>query len=132
MFGEVVYGISPILFSHATSKMVQKSNKESVYDLTAKQLDDLCKEFEGIYAHNDVDVPDKNTKDFICKAVEAVFRSWNNPQAIAYRDAHGIPHDIGTACTVQTMVFGNLNNKSGTGVVFTRDPSDGTDALTGF
>jgi pyruvate, orthophosphate dikinase len=59
------------------------------------------------------------------KAVEAVFRSWNNPRAIHYRNYYGIPHDLGTAVTIMSMVFGNLGPTSGTGVLFTRNPSTG-------
>ena len=58
-------------------------------------------------------------------AVEAVFRSWNTPRAIFYRDHNNINHDMGTAVTIMAMVFGNLGHKSGTGVIFTRDPSTG-------
>ena len=58
-------------------------------------------------------------------AIEAVFRSWNGPRAIAYRDRERIPHDLGTAVNVQAMVFGNRDDQSGTGVGFTRDPATG-------
>ncbi len=64
-------------------------------------------------------------------AIEAVFRSWNNPRAIAYREMNEISHDLGTAVTVQLMVFGNMGEDSGTGVAFSRDPSTGAKVLTG-
>ena len=58
-------------------------------------------------------------------AVEAVFRSWNNPRAIVYRKLNDIPNNLGTAVNVQSMVFGNMGDNSGTGVAFTRDPATG-------
>ena len=64
-------------------------------------------------------------------AVEAVFRSWNNPRAFVYRDMNDIPHDIGTAVNVQSMVFGNMGDDSGTGVAFTRNPATGENKLFG-
>ena len=64
-------------------------------------------------------------------SIDAVFGSWNNKRATAYRNLHDIPHNIGTAVNVQTMVFGNMGQTSGTGVAFTRDPSTGEDLLYG-
>lgn len=64
-------------------------------------------------------------------AIEAVFKSWNGDRAVYYRDMNNIPHDIGTACSVQQMVFGNIDDQSGTGVMFTRNPSNGQNIVTG-
>lgn len=70
-------------------------------------------------------------EDQLIGSIEAVFKSWDNERAKTYRDLHGIPHDIGTACTIQAMVFGNYNDQSGTGVLFTRDPNSGERVVTG-
>src|ERR1700726_2779357 len=67
----------------------------------------------------------------LSKAIEAVFSSWNNKRAIDYRNFNKIPHDLGTAVNVQSMVFGNMGNDSGTGVAFTRNPSTGEKRLYG-
>ena len=64
-------------------------------------------------------------------AVEAVFRSWDNPRAVTYRNLHNISHDIGTAVNIQAMVFGNMGKTSGTGVLFSRNPINGNDELFG-
>ncbi|MEM9564992.1 MAG: PEP/pyruvate-binding domain-containing protein [Actinomycetota bacterium] len=87
-------------------------------------------ELAGALRADGFDVPtDPMTQ--IAEAVRVVFESWNAPRAVRYRDVEGIDHDIGTAATVQTMVFGNLGDRSGTGVAFTRDPASGAPGLMG-
>ena len=77
-----------------------------------------------------VDFP-QDPKDQLLMAIEAVFRSWGNPRAIVYRQLNKIPDDLGTAVNVQSMVYGNMGNTSGTGVAFTRNPSTGEKKLYG-
>ncbi|MBI4044796.1 MAG: pyruvate, phosphate dikinase [Candidatus Diapherotrites archaeon] len=131
MFGEVVFGIEPQLFEKEISGLKQKNGHVHDADLSAKDLEELTQKFRQI-------LKEKTGHDFpqevfpaLAMAVSAVFESWNSKRATAYRRIHGLDDSLGTAATIQEMVFGNLGNDSGTGVGFTRNPSNGEKQLFG-
>jgi pyruvate,orthophosphate dikinase len=125
MFGNIVMGIERQHFEKALEKMKAKKGVQLDTDLTADDLKELLNEFKGIYkSETGTDFPE-NPQDQLKLAINAVFGSWFGERAIKYRKLHGIPDDLGTACNVQSMVFGNMGENSGTGVGFTRDPSTG-------
>ena len=100
-------------------------------ELTADDLKALVEQFKARYRENQgVDFPTDPSTQLI-EAVRAVFRSWDNPRANSYRRMNEIPYDWGTAVNVQSMVFGNSGDTSGTGVAFTRNPATGEKALFG-
>ncbi len=125
MFGDVVMGIDKGLFEAALEKIKEEKEVTLDTELDAEDLIKLVKEFKKIY----IDVIGKafpeEPYEQLRLAIAAVFKSWNNKRAIKYREIHNIPEGLGTAVNIQTMVFGNLNNNSATGVAFTRDPSNG-------
>lgn len=128
MYSEVVLGALPDVVDEAAAEALGKvgacSDGAGVYDLVWT----TCQ--EALWTEEGLTVPDEPLEQ-LAGAVEAVVRSWGNRRAVTYREHHGIPHDLGTAVVVQAMVFGNLGEPSGTGVVFTRDPVDGTAELYG-
>lgn len=129
MYGEVVAGISSEYFENAISEIKSKYDVESDQDLPDEALAELCDEdYLHIYATCGEVVP-KTVKEQVLGCIEAVFRSWNGDKAKTYRAIHSIPDDMGTAVVVQTMVFGNLNDNSGSGVMFTRCPSTGANKI---
>ena len=131
MFGNVVLGVSGEKFEEAIEKKKEQKGVKEDIDLTAEDLKELAEEFKKI-------IKQETGKDFpqdpfeqLAMARDAVFKSWNNKRAIEYRRLHKIPEHWGTAVNVQTMVFGNMGNDSGTGVGFTRDPATGEKILYG-
>jgi pyruvate,orthophosphate dikinase len=125
MFGNIVMGIERQHFEKALEKMKAKKGVQLDTDLTADDLKELLKEFKGIYkSETGTDFPE-NPYEQLKLSINAVFGSWFGDRAIKYRKLNGIPDDLGTACNVQSMVFGNMGENSGTGVGFTRDPSTG-------
>ncbi len=100
-------------------------------DLTAEHLKDLVKEYKELVLKLHGKPFPQDTKEQLTGAIEAVFKSWNNNRAIYYRNLNKIDHNLGTAVTIQAMVFGNLDDQSGTGVCFTRNPSTGEKLLYG-
>lgn len=125
MFGSIVMGIDRQKFEKALDEMKQRRNVRLDTDLTAEDLKKLVAEFRIIYRiSTGEDFPD-DPLDQLKKAVNAVFGSWFGDRAVKYRKLNDIPDNLGTACNVQSMVFGNLGENSGTGVGFTRDPSTG-------
>ena len=100
-------------------------------DLDADDLKEVIKRYKGIYRKALNEEFPQDPKDQLFEAIKAVFRSWDNPRAIYYRRMNDIPGDWGTAVNVMPMVFGNLNDESGTGVAFTRDPATGEKKLMG-
>jgi pyruvate,orthophosphate dikinase len=125
MFGNIVMGVDRQLFEHALEQMKEKKGVALDTDLTTHDLKNLVEEFKVIYKNNtDEDFP---TDPYVQlkKAIDAVFGSWFGDRAVKYRKLNDIPDDLGTACNIQSMVFGNLGENSGTGVGFTRDPSTG-------
>ena len=100
-------------------------------DLDADDLKEVIARFKALYKEElGKDFP-QDPVEQLMEAVKAVFRSWDNPRAIVYRRMNDIPGDWGTAVNVQTMVFGNMGNTSGTGVAFTRNPSTGAKGIFG-
>jgi len=131
MFGDVVLSIPKYKFDYALDDIKEKNNYRNDTELTAENLKELVETFKLIYLDvTGTSFPQEPQKQLLM-AVEAVFKSWNNPRAITYRNLYDIPHDIGTAVNVQSMVFGNMGDTSGTGVAFTRNPSTGEKNIFG-
>ena len=125
IYADVVMEVEPSTFEHILSEHKERAGVDLDYQLSAEQLRGVIADFKAaIQQATEAQVPDDPWQQ-LKGAVEAVFRSWNNPRAIFYRDYQGIPHDMGTAVTIMAMVFGNLGPTSGTGVLFTRDPATG-------
>ncbi len=132
MYSDVVMEVPKSYFEKIIDEI--KEAKGVTYDteLDVEDLKELVKRFKSVYkdAMNGEDFP-QDAKVQLMGAVKAVFRSWDNPRAIVYRRMNDIPSDWGTAVNVQTMVFGNMGNTSGTGVAFTRNPSTGEKGIYG-
>ena len=131
MFGKTVLDIDGDLFSDALDDLKAERGVKGDTELTAEDLKGLVDTFKGI-------VKDQTGEDFpqdprtqMDMGIEAVFRSWNTERARIYRRRERIPHDLGTAVNICTMVFGNMGENSGTGVCFTRDPSSGHSGVYG-
>mgnify|MGYP000976667778 FL=1 len=125
MFGDVVLGIDFDKFESLIEDKKKELKVESDTDLDAKALKDLAERFKGVIKlEKGFDFP-QDPKVQLQMAIDAVFESWNNPRAITYRKLNEIDDSWGTAVNVQTMVYGNRGNTSGTGVAFTRNPSTG-------
>ncbi len=130
MFGDVVFGIPHSEFEKAIEQVKGERGVESDIELTVYDLKKLIGLFGDIYEKYGVVFP-QDPWEQLFTAVEAVFKSWNNERAKVYRRIHNIPDDWGTACNVQTMVFGNMGEDSCTGVCFTRNPATGEKGLFG-
>ena len=131
MFSDVVMGVGKKHFEELIDAMKQKKGVEYDVDLTAEDLKELAEMFKAEYKKElDEDFPSDPIVQ-LKEAIKAVFRSWDNPRANVYRRDNDIPYSWGTAVSVMPMVFGNLNNNSGTGVAFTRDPATGEKKLMG-
>ena len=132
MFSDVVMEVPKSFFEKIIDEV--KEEKNVIYDteLTAEDLKELTIKFKKVYKENmnGEDFP-QDPKIQLMEAIKAVFRSWDNPRAIVYRRMNDIPGDWGTAVNVQTMVFGNKGETSGTGVAFTRNPSTGEKGIFG-
>ncbi|MFP3914262.1 MAG: pyruvate, phosphate dikinase [Actinomycetota bacterium] len=125
MYADVVLGVSDRHFQSVLSELRGRRAVESDADLTHSDLKDAAQRFKAIVREEaDQPVP-ADPRQQLRGAIEAVFHSWDNRRARDYRRIHGIPDDLGTACNVQMMVFGDMGTTSGTGVCFTRDPSTG-------
>ena len=137
MYGDVVFGLKPQQkderdpFEVILEEKKEERGVEYDHELSAEDLKDLVRRYkEEIKGRLGVDFPEDPWEQ-LWGAIGAVFRSWNNPRAVAYRELNDIPHDMGTAVNVQSMVFGNMGFDSGTGVVFTRNPATGENRLYG-
>jgi pyruvate,orthophosphate dikinase len=126
MFAEVVKGVDSMAYETALSEAREAASVTLDSDLDETALQALAERFLGIYASHTGERFPEDPWDQLRLAVRAVFDSWNNERAGTYRRLNGIPDNLGTAVTVQRMVFGNLGPGSGAGVAFTRDPSDGS------
>jgi pyruvate, orthophosphate dikinase len=131
MFGEVALGIEMEHFDHIFDEMKKKRKIKIDSDLSAADLQSIINDYKKL-------VKKETKKDFpqdahvqLDMSRDAVFRSWHNDKAVYYRKMERIPDDIGTACTVQAMVFGNMGDDCGTGVGFTRDPGSGEKVFYG-
>ncbi len=125
MFSDVVLGIPKRYFEEILDEIKKREGFKYDYELKEENLEELISRYKSL-------VREKAGMDFpqdvylqLKMAIEAVFKSWNNPRAITYRKLYRIPHNLGTAVNVQTMVFGNFGENSGTGVGFTRNPATG-------
>jgi pyruvate,orthophosphate dikinase len=131
MFGCVVLDIEDEAFEDLIENWKEKKGIKLDFDLDAEDWKALTEEFKKVIKeHKGFDFPQEPVEQ-LRMSVEAVFRSWNGRRAVNYRNAAGISHDLGTAVNVQTMVFGNMGEESGTGVAFTRDPANGEKLLYG-
>jgi len=131
MFGNVVLGVKHERFEEALAGLKQARGVKQDVELTAQDLQELIKDYRRIVTEaTGADFPDDPMKQ-LENAIRAVFESWNTPRAVSYRTYHKIPHDLGTAVNIQTMVFGNMGPTSGTGVAFTRNPATGEKILYG-
>ena len=125
IYAEVVQEVAPEPFEECLAEHKARAGVELDYQLTAEQLQAVTLDFKAIARESAGAAPPDDPWEQLFGAVEAVFRSWNNSRAIVYRNQYGIDHDMGTAVTIMGMVYGNLGPTSGTGVLFTRDPSTG-------
>ena len=131
MFGDVVQEIPKSKFDKVFDG--QKADKGVQFDveLTEEDLEAIIKGYKAIVKEETGKDFPSDPKEQLVEAVKAVFRSWNNERAILYRQLNGIPHNLGTAVNVQSMVFGNMGDTSGTGVAFTRNPATGEKTIFG-
>ena len=131
MFSDVVMEVGKKYFEQLIDKMKEEKGVQYDIELTAADLKELATQFKAEYKKQlGSDFPSDPVEQ-LKLAIEAVFRSWDNPRANVYRRDNDIPYSWGTAVNVMPMVFGNLNNQSGTGVAFTRDPATGENKLMG-
>ena len=125
LFGEVVRGVPAQLFEDSLTELRHRAGAATNGELGAAALRELADRFAAAYrSATGEDFPEDPRTELLL-AVRAVFDSWGNERAATYRHLNGIPDDLGTAVTVQRMVFGNLGESSGAGVAFSRDPTDG-------
>ena len=132
MFSDVVMEVPKSFFEKIIDEMKEEKGVQYDTELTADDLKEMIVKFKAVYKEkmNGAEFP-QEPKEQLMEAVKAVFRSWDNPRAIVYRRMNDIPGDWGTAVNVQTMVFGNMGETSGTGVAFTRNPSTGAKGIFG-
>ena len=131
MFSDVVMGIEKRLFEDKIDEMKDKKGVKFDTELTYEDLKDLAGQFKEIYKKEKGEDFPQDPKVQLVEAIEAVFRSWDNPRANVYRRLNDIPGDWGTAVNVQQMVFGNKGETSGTGVIFSRNPATGEKKIYG-
>ena len=131
MFSDVVMEVGKKYFEKLIDAMKEKKGVTFDTELTAEDLHELANQFKAEYKNQlGKDFPD-DPKEQLFAAIEAVFRSWDNPRANIYRMDHDIPYSWGTAVNVQMMAFGNMGDDCGTGVAFTRSPATGSKGLFG-
>ena len=131
MFGKTVLDIDGDLFSDALDDLKAERGVKGDTELTAEDLKGLVDTFKGIVKEQTGEDFPQDPRTQMDMGIEAVFRSWNTERARIYRRRERIPHDLGTAVNICTMVFGNMGENSGTGVCFTRDPSTGHSGVYG-
>ncbi|WP_376796275.1 pyruvate, phosphate dikinase [Thermogemmatispora sp.] len=131
MFSKIVLDADPREFEQKLDEYKERSGASSDAELPASALKELVIEFKQIAERQSGQPFPTDVYEQLKRAIEAVFASWNNKRAIDYRNFNKIPHNLGTAVNVQSMVFGNMGNDSGTGVAFTRNPSTGEKELYG-
>ncbi|NLB82901.1 MAG: pyruvate, phosphate dikinase [Synergistaceae bacterium] len=131
MYGNVVHGVTGEAFEEVLEEVKKDLAVTSDNEIPEKKLVEVVEGFKKIFKEKTgFDFP-VDPEAQLRNAVEAVFKSWGNPRAVTYRRLHQIPHTLGTAVNILSMVYGNLGDDCGTGVCFTRDPSDGTKELYG-
>ncbi|MEJ8554350.1 pyruvate, phosphate dikinase [Tepidibacter sp. Z1-5] len=131
MFSDVVMGIQKYKFERVLDNIKEDKGYQYDTELNVDDLKNIVKEFKNIYKSELRQEFPSDPKEQLILAVKAVFDSWNNPRADIYRKLNDIPHKLGTAVNIQSMVFGNMGQTSGTGVAFTRNPSTGENVLFG-
>jgi len=131
MYANVVMGFNVSLLEHTLEDLKEARGVKEDTDLTAADWQELVKVYKQIILEETGKSFPQDPMDQLWRAIAAVFGSWNNPRAIKYREINNIPHEWGTAVNVQSMVFGNMGEDSGTGVCFTRDPSTGEKVFFG-
>ncbi len=131
MFGTTVFDLDDEVFEHPMAEYKEKKGYKVDTEMTAEDWKELVSVFKAVFKkHVSSEFPQDVYKQLEL-ATKAVFASWNGKRAIAYRNKEGISHDLGTAVNIQTMVFGNMGEDSGTGVAFTRNPSTGDKKMMG-
>lgn len=130
MYGSVAYGIPMAEFDTKLNEVKISNGLKSDADMDFEHILKVMEGYKLVYEKHQMALP-KSMEEQVLGAALAVFESWNNPRAKEYRKIHNIPEDWGTAVTVQAMVFGNMNDNSATGVLFSRDPSTGLNVTTG-
>ncbi len=131
MYANVVHGVDSEHFEAVLARVKEDLGVRFDNEIPAKDLEEVAREFKRIFEEKTgTPFPDK-PEDQLKNSIIAVFKSWGNPRAVTYRNLHNIPDDLGTAVNVQLMVYGNLGDDCGTGVCFTRNPSDGVKELYG-
>jgi pyruvate,orthophosphate dikinase len=131
MFSDVVMGIEKREFEDVLDDVKNAKGVKYDTDLDESDLKDIIQKFKDIYKKEVKEDFPQDPKEQLIQSVTAVFRSWENPRAIIYRRLNDISGDWGTAVNVQSMVFGNMGETSGTGVAFTRNPSTGEKSIFG-
>ena len=131
MFSDVVMEMSKTFFDSILEDVKKKHGYTYDTELTAEDLQDVIAQYKAIYKEKMGEEFPQDPKVQLMEAIKAVFRSWDNPRANYYRMMNDIPYSWGTAVNVQSMVFGNMGNTSGTGVAFTRDPATGAKGIFG-
>ncbi|MFO0835846.1 MAG: pyruvate, phosphate dikinase [Phycisphaerales bacterium] len=131
MFGDVVMGVDHSHFEEAFKKIKAKYNAKDDTDVPEKGIIELCEAYKGVYQKHVGEVFPQNPFKQLELAIEAVFKSWNSDKAVSYRRIEGIRGLNGTAVNVQSMVYGNMGDDSGTGVAFTRNNATGENAFYG-
>ena len=131
MFSDVVIGVAKSKFERVLDEYKEKRGVTQDIDLSADDFKEIVSIFKQIYKEDQGKDFPSDAKDQLYEAISAVFRSWDNPRAFIYRRMNDIPYDWGTAVNVQTMVFGNMGETSGTGVVFTRNVATGENEIYG-
>src|SRR5882762_2058887 len=131
MYGNVVLGIDKDAFEHELAAAKQKNKVKADVDLGEKALDDVIERYKAVVKRQTGHDFPQDPRAQLFGARDAVFKSWMNPRAVTYRKLNDIPHDLGTAVNVQSMVFGNMGDSSATGVGFTRNPSTGAKEFYG-
>ncbi|MDB8803970.1 MULTISPECIES: pyruvate, phosphate dikinase [unclassified Romboutsia] len=131
MFSDVAMGIPKYKFENALDKIKEAKGYTLDTELNVEDLKELVKKYKEIYTKEIKSQFPQDPKEQLMLAIKAVFKSWNNPRAIVYRKLNDIPSDLGTAVNIQSMVFGNMGETSGTGVAFTRNPSTGENKIFG-
>jgi pyruvate,orthophosphate dikinase len=131
MFSDVAMEVPKYKFDNVLDRVKEDKGYAQDTDLTTEDLKGIVEEYKEIYKKEiKSDFPQKPQEQLML-AIEAVFKSWNNNRAMVYRRLHDIAHDLGTAVNIQSMVFGNMGETSGTGVAFTRNPATGENKLFG-
>ena len=131
MYADVVLGVSNSTFERVLEEIKASHDLRQDEHPPADVLEKIIEKFKKIIDNESSESFPQDPYEQLLRAVSAVFASWNNPRAVVYRKLNNIPHDLGTAVNVQTMVFGNMGEGSGTGVAFTRNPSTGEKEVYG-